>query len=101
MTSQQNVQRQNALTTADILIAALRFQDADRRVTWLSAALRTKGETDASGLLVAFRTEADQGDGDWVRGTWLTTERRFWEFESASDQSTYRRRSRCRRRIEP
>jgi len=57
MTLQQDVQRQNALTTADILIAALRFQGADWRVSWLSAALRAKGEADASGLLVAFRTE--------------------------------------------
>jgi hypothetical protein len=82
MTSQQNVQRQNELATADILSAALRFQDGDRRVSWLSAALRTKGEAEAAGLLVAFRTEPDQGGGDWVKGTWLTTERRFWEFEA-------------------
>ncbi len=82
MTLQHDVQRQNALTTADILIAALRFRDADRRVTWLSAALRSKGQADTCGLLVAFRTEPDQSGGDWVKGTWLTTERRFWEFEA-------------------
>lgn len=61
MTFQLNVQRQNELTTADILIAALRFQDGDRRVSWLSAALRTKGEAEAAWLPVAFRTEPDQG----------------------------------------
>jgi len=82
MTYQQNVQRQNALESADILSAALRFIQGDRRLLWLSAALRTKGEADAAGLLVAFRAEPDQGGGDWVKGTWLTKERRFWEFEA-------------------
>ena len=82
MTRQQNVQHQNSLTTEDILRAAKRFQNSDQHVVWLGAALSAKGEANASGLLVAVRTIPDQGGGDWVQGTWLTRERRFWEFEA-------------------
>jgi len=44
--------------------------------------LQTQGGAYASGLLVAFRTVPAQSGGDWVKGTWLTNERRFWEFEA-------------------
>jgi hypothetical protein len=82
MTRQRNVKQQNALTTEDILKAAALFRESDRQVAWLSAALRSRGEAASSGLLVAFRTVPDQGGGDWVKGIWLTSDRRFWEFEA-------------------
>lgn len=82
MARQQNVQQQNMLTTDRILKAVSDFEASGRLVAWLSAALRSRGDTADSGLLVAFGTVPDQGGGDWVEGTWLTTERRFWEFEA-------------------
>lgn len=82
MTRQRNVEQQNALTTEEILKAAALFRESDRQVAWLSAALRSRGEAATSGLLVAFRTVPDQGGGDWVRGIWLTSDRRFLEFDA-------------------
>lgn len=82
MTRQKNVQQQNALTSEEIRKAARLFQDADRHVAWLGAAVQAQGEVKASGLLVAFRTVPDQSGGAWVKGIWLTNERRFWEFEA-------------------
>jgi len=82
MTRQQNVGQQNALVTEEILKAVAMFRRSDRQVAWLSEALRSRGEAVASGLLVAFRTVPDQGGGDWVKGIWLTGDRRFWEFEA-------------------
>lgn len=82
MARQQNVQQQNALTTAGILKAASYFQGSGRLVAWLRAALKSRGDAADSGLLVAFSTIPDQGGGDQVAGTWLTTDRRFWKFEA-------------------
>ena len=45
MTRQLNVRQQNALTTKDILSAATLFERADRRVSWLDAALRARNES--------------------------------------------------------
>lgn len=82
MTRQLNVRQQNALTTKDVLDAAALFRRADRRVAWLKAAFRSRDAGSESGLLVAFGTVPDQGGGDWVSGTWLTSGRRFWASEA-------------------
>ncbi len=82
MTRQLNVQQQNSLTIEGILRAAEWARSSDRHIEWLGAALRANGEASTSGLLVAARTLPDQGGGDWIHGTWLTSERRFWEFEA-------------------
>jgi hypothetical protein len=82
MTGQFNTGQQNALITEEIRRAVALFQKADRRVSWLEAALQSRLGTSEGGLLVAFRAVPDQGGGDWVSGTWLTSTKRFWEFEA-------------------
>lgn len=63
----------------EILEADTRLRDSDRRLAWLPAALEAIGGDVARGLLVSVGDTPEQ-DGWLVHGTWLTYDRRFWDF---------------------
>ncbi|MFH7041754.1 hypothetical protein ABT392_05480 [Paucibacter sp. JuS9] len=77
---QRSVQQQNASVEAGIRAAAEKFSQGAAGFAWLHAILRANRMDADSGLLVRLTEIPDQG-GQLVAGLWLTSARRFIEFQ--------------------
>lgn len=80
MSIQRSVQQQNASVEAGIRAAAEKFSRGPAEFAWLHAILRANRLDADSGLLVRLTEIPDQG-GQLVAGLWLTSGRRFIEFQ--------------------
>ena len=79
MARQRNVEQQDSATRAQIALCARRIADRDPALSWLPAALESRGIDPSRGILAAYSEKAGQVERV-CSGTWLTASGEFWEF---------------------
>jgi len=83
----KNVQQQNELTYLEMKQKADSFRDKPELFPWLNDLLAKNSLSKEEGLLISCSTVPEQGGNQWM-GTWLTTDKRFYEFDIMADYST-------------
>ncbi|MBC5786393.1 hypothetical protein H8N03_25875 [Ramlibacter sp. USB13] len=78
MSSQRDVSQQNAGSLEQIGLISSEYEMRPSRVNWLRSVLASRGIDPTAGLLVRLQ-EVPEQEGQYFRGTWLTTAGRFWD----------------------
>lgn len=83
----KNVQQQNELTFLEMKQEADSFRNKPDLFPWLIELLAKQSLTETEGLLVSCSSVPEQGGNQWM-GTWLTTDKHFYEFDVMANYST-------------
>jgi hypothetical protein len=81
MSLQLNVAQQIALRKSQIAEVARHFSKAPEDWNWIREMLKSRGHDPSCGALVGL-SSVPSNQGDSYRGTWLTDQHQFWEFEA-------------------
>jgi hypothetical protein len=80
MTKQLSVRQQNQHTRSQIVRWATWFADSPPSLIWLRDLLSERGISPKEGILAHYFDVPAQG-GVLCKGIWLSSSRRFWQFE--------------------
>ena len=83
----KNVQQQNMLAYLEMEREAEHFRSQPQSHPWLLAVLERFGQEPTGGLLLSCSSVPEQGGMQWM-GTWLTSDKRFFEFDVMADYSS-------------
>lgn len=83
----KNVQQQNQLKYLEMKECAGSFKTNPVGYPWLVELLSSKGKAIDSGLLIECHDVPEQFGTQWI-GTWLSNDKRFYEFDVIADRST-------------
>lgn len=83
----KNVQQQNMLTYLEMEREAECFRCQPKSYPWLLAVLEKFEKDPTGGLLISCTSVPEQGGMEWM-GTWLTSDKQFFEFDVMADYSS-------------
>jgi len=83
----KNVQQQNELTYLEMKEEADSFRNNPELFPWLIESLSKNSLTVEAGILVSRSSVPEQGGNQWM-GTWLTMDKRFYEFDIMANYET-------------
>ena len=83
----KNVQQQNQLEYLEMKECSESYRNCPTSFPWLNELLKKKGQSIATGILLSVSDIPEQGGMQWM-GTWLTNDRKFFEFDIMAEYSS-------------